>query len=69
LLFGPLSRLGSMATTGSGDRNPCVAALAAKPASTKASTTPKQPAPEPEKGGFDRFIEGIGKSLQGIFGN
>ena len=69
LLFGPLSLLGSMATTGSGDRNPCVAALAAKPASTKASTTPKQPAPEPEKGGFDRFIEGIGKSLQGIFGN
>ncbi|MCH7635481.1 MAG: AsmA family protein [Proteobacteria bacterium] len=69
LLFGPISLLGSMVTTGTGDRNPCVAALEAKPASPTTSTTQKQPAPEPKKGGFDRFIEGIGKSLEGIFGN
>ena len=69
LLFGPISLLGSMVTTGTGDQNPCVAALEAKPASPTTGTTQKQPAPEPKKGGFDRFIEGIGKSLKGIFGN
>ncbi|MCZ6745431.1 MAG: hypothetical protein O7D31_12265, partial [Alphaproteobacteria bacterium] len=69
LLFGPISLLGSMVTTGTGDQNPCVAALEAKPASPTTSTTQKKPAPEPKKGGFDRFIEGIGESLKGIFGN
>ena len=69
LLFGPISLLGSMVTTGTGDQNPCVEALEAKPASPTTSTTQKKPAPEEKKGGFDRFIEGIGESLKGIFGN
>ena len=69
LIFGPLSLLGSMATTGTGDQNPCIAALEAKPASAKTGTTQKQPATEEKKGGIEGFFEGIGKSLQGIFGN
>ncbi|MCH8092481.1 MAG: AsmA family protein [Proteobacteria bacterium] len=69
LIFGPLALLGSMATTGTGDQNPCVAALEAKPASAKTGTTQKQPATEEKKGGIEGFFEGIGKSLQGIFGN
>lgn len=69
LLFGPISLLGSMVTTGTGDQNPCVAALEAKPASPTTSTTPKQPAPEEKKGGIEGFFEDIGKSLKGIFGN
>ncbi|MCH9051850.1 MAG: AsmA family protein, partial [Proteobacteria bacterium] len=68
LLFGPLALLGSMATTGSGDQNPCVAALAAKPAPAKTGTAQKQPAPEQKKGGIEGFFEGIGRSLEGSFG-
>jgi uncharacterized protein involved in outer membrane biogenesis len=69
LLFGPLSLIGSMATSGTGDQNPCLQALNTKPAAPKASTTQKQPAPEEKKGGIEGFFDGIGKSLQGIFGN
>ncbi len=68
LLFGPLALLGSMATTGTGDQNPCLKALTAKPASAKTGTTQKKPATEQKKGGIEGLFEGIGKSLKGIFG-